>query len=144
MNMLDPLAYAQRTRTEHAQQVALFMWAAQHAPLCPVLRLMFAIPNGGMRDKVTAANLKAEGVKTGVPDVMLPVAVNGKHGLFIEMKRPALEQANKARGKAAGRESAQQSEFAQQLSEQGYSTFVCFTFEEATQVVSGYLAGTLR
>lgn len=47
---------------------------------------MFAIPNGGKRDKITAANLKAEGVKAGTSDIFLPVARGRWHGLFIELK----------------------------------------------------------
>ncbi len=58
----------------------------------PSLSLMHAIPNGGARgndsqtNKIRGAMLKAEGVKKGVPDIFLPVPLNGYHGLYIEMK----------------------------------------------------------
>lgn len=82
--------------SEHAEQVALFAWAALNAQKYPELRLMFAIPNGGKRDKITAAMLKAEGVKAGTSDIFLPVARGMWHGLFIELKvgknKPSLEQ----------------------------------------------------
>ena len=64
---------------EHRIQAALFKWARYSAAETPVLRLMFAIPNGGARDAITGAILKAEGVKPGVPDVFLPVASGPFH-----------------------------------------------------------------
>ena len=55
--------------SEHSQQAALFCWAAQHVGSIPELALLFAIPNGGKRDKITGARMRAEGVKPGVPDI---------------------------------------------------------------------------
>lgn len=73
--------------TEHAEQCALMRWVdtmtAQHSQL----RLLHAIPNGGARARLTAAKLKAEGVKPGVPDLFLPAPRGTLHGLYIEMKR---------------------------------------------------------
>ena len=57
----------------------------------PELELMYAIPNGGKRHIHTAVVLKQTGVKSGVPDIFLPVR-RGKHGLFIEMKRKKVER----------------------------------------------------
>lgn len=67
-------------------QVSLFKWAKLASGARPELSLMFAVPNGGKRDYVTAARMKAEGVKAGVPDVFLPVARGGYHGLWLELK----------------------------------------------------------
>jgi hypothetical protein len=67
---------------EHDLQRAYFDWARLH----PVARRAFAIPNGGHRSKATAGRLKAEGVRAGVLDIMLPVPVGQAHGLWIEMK----------------------------------------------------------
>lgn len=59
----------------------------------PELRWLFAIPNGGSRggDKrsaqIVGAQMKAEGVKAGVSDMMLPVPKHNLCGLFIELKR---------------------------------------------------------
>ena len=71
---------------EHRIQAALFKWARYSAAETPVLHLMLAIPNGGARDAITGAILKAEGVKPGVPDVFLPVASGPFHGLFIQLQ----------------------------------------------------------
>lgn len=64
-------------------QVALFQWARLQECVRPALGLLHAIPNGGARPaivgkdgrrfSVSAARMKAEGVKAGVPDVCLPV-----------------------------------------------------------------------
>ena len=59
---------------EHEEQVKVFTWARWAEAARPELALLFAVPNGGRRDKVTAGRLKAEGVKAGVLDIWLPVA----------------------------------------------------------------------
>ena len=46
---------------------------------------VFAIPNGGSRDRREAARMTAQGVKPGVPDLFIPRAAGKFHGLFIEM-----------------------------------------------------------
>jgi hypothetical protein len=51
----------------------------------------FAVPNGGLRNKVQAAKLKAEGVKPGVPDVFLPYPCGQYAGLWLEFKKPGFE-----------------------------------------------------
>jgi len=66
--------------SERAEQIALHEW-------CKAKRLnSFAIPNGGSRHKLEAANMKREGVTSGVSDycVILDHVV-----LFIEMKKRA-------------------------------------------------------
>ncbi len=73
--------------SEFQEQCALFQWAAIEAKHYPVLDLLFAIPNGGSRrDAIEGANLKRSGVKAGIPDIFLPAANKGRHGLFIELK----------------------------------------------------------
>ena len=56
-------------KTEHTEQVALFDWARANEPRHLQLGLLFAIPNGGKRHVGTGRKLKAEGVKSGVPDI---------------------------------------------------------------------------
>lgn len=48
--------------------------------------MLFAIPNGGHRNIITAARLKREGVISGIPDMFLSIPRNGFHGMYIEMK----------------------------------------------------------
>ena len=54
---------------------------------CELKRIpIFAIPNGGKRNAKEAYFMKRTGVKAGVPDLCVPVAKKGYHGLYIEMK----------------------------------------------------------
>lgn len=77
-----------RIPLESEEQSALFQWARLMEGRCPELRLMYHIPNGGLRNKPVAVRLTAQGVRRGVPDICLPVARHGFHSLYIELKRP--------------------------------------------------------
>jgi hypothetical protein len=114
--------------TEHDEQKALFTWAFNQRRKYPELSLMFAIPNGGHRHKATAAKLHAEGVKSGVPDICLPVARKDHHGLFIEMKRTK-----------GGVVAPIQKAWLGQLQKQGYSVAVCKGWVQAKDVLVEYL-----
>ena len=48
--------------------------------------LLFAVPNGGRRNKIEAANLKRQGVRAGVADLILLFPKGGHGSLCIEMK----------------------------------------------------------
>jgi hypothetical protein len=132
---LDPANYA-KAGTEHAHQVALFMWASlpEQQQRFPELKHMFAIPNGGERNKIVATRLKAEGVKSGVPDVFLPVPRKGVAGLFIELKRP------KSDGKAKGRASGKQGDWSMALQSQNFGVFLAEGWEAARDVIILYLS----
>lgn len=90
-----------REQKEHNEQVVLFNRIAAQGMndsryAFPAKRT-FAIPNGGARSKGEAGKLKAEGVKSGVSDIFCAYPVEGRHGLFLEMKslqgaRPKGEQ----------------------------------------------------
>ena len=116
------------TPTEHDEQASLIQEANLRAGADPRWGLLLAIPNGGLRSKATASKLKAEGVRAGVPDLFLPVASRGMHGLWVELKR--------AKG---GRVSPEQEGWARSLIEQGYAVAVCYGADEAIQQIRGYL-----
>ena len=115
--------------TESQEQQALFQWVAIAERQHPELRLLYAVPNGGYRNKVTAATLKSEGVKSGVPDMCLPVARGPYHGLYIELKR-----------RKGGKISDTQTEWIQALRAHKYSAVVCYGWTEARQEIERYLA----
>ncbi|MGN0581533.1 MAG: VRR-NUC domain-containing protein [Oscillospiraceae bacterium] len=113
---------------EAVEQTHLMEWTEYIAGRYPEIRLLFHVPNGGSRNKIEAANLKKQGVKSGVPDLFLPVARGGHFGLFIEMKF----------GK--NRTTAQQKEWIEALKLQGYRCEVCYGWEAASEVLLDYLS----
>lgn len=114
-------------KTEHSQQVALMAAVAQYANEQPALRWLHAIPNGGDRNRVVAANLKAEGVRSGVSDLFLPSARRGYHGFYIEMKN------------AKGTESQAQIAFATHVASEGYLYLCAHSWHEAFRALMWYL-----
>ena len=119
----------QRVPTEHEEQVALFQWAEAHEAQYPELRNLVAFPNGGYRPMATAAALKAEGVKAGLPDLALLCRRGSKGALFIEMKKA--DRSNKP--------TAAQAEWIERLRQYGYQAVVCYGADEAIDVIMGYL-----
>ena len=114
--------------TEAQEQTALFQWAAMMEGRIPELRLMHHCPNGGSRNAIEAHNLRLQGVKPGIPDIFLPVARGGFHGLYIEMKR-----------RKGGRVSVEQKKMLLALRDQGYRTEVCEGWEVAKKTILEYL-----
>jgi hypothetical protein len=88
---------------------------------------IFAIPNGGQRNVITASILKAEGCLSGVSDLFLLKGNSEYNGLFIEMKF----------GKN-GLSANQISFFAAAESEK-YKCVVCKSFDEFQQIITDYL-----
>lgn len=88
---------------------------------------IFAIPNGGKRNAKEAHFMKLSGVKAGVPDLFLPIASNGCHGLFIEMKY----------GKNKPTEN--QEEWIALLMQNGYQVAVCYSADAAIDIIRRYL-----
>lgn len=128
--------------SEASQQSALFCWLAQAAKTQPLFRRAFHIPNGGSRGdtddsrQIAGGKMKQEGVKKGVPDIHFPVARHGLHGLWIEMKRPALRP--KKPGQARGT-SPEQDDWLSFLQSEGYACAICYDWEEARKVFLYYM-----
>jgi hypothetical protein len=123
------------TDTEHQHQKALIQWADASAAAYPELKLLYAIPNGGHRTKRTAAKMRAEGVRRGVPDLCLPVARGGFHGLYIELKRP------RAKSVSPGKLTAEQLQWHEALDRQGYLVQTCWGWEAAQSALREYIGG---
>ena len=117
------------TPTEAQEQTAVFNWAAVMVRRWPELQLLHHIPNGGSRNAREAHNLRMQGVKAGIPDIFLPVARGGWHGLYIEMKR-----------RKGGRLSDEQAAMLEALREQGYCAWVCKGANNAIELITEYLS----
>lgn len=114
--------------SESGHQQALMCWSQQNLIKYPELKWLTAIPNGGYRDKITAGKLKAEGVKPGVPDLLLLVKRGKFACLWIEMKKPEV-----------GKLSKEQKEWLDQAKSQGHAAWVCFGWEQARNALVNYL-----
>ena len=114
--------------TEHKIQSAIVSMAKQLEYRNPDIALLFAIPNGGNRDAITGAIMKREGVKSGVPDMMLPVPMGDYCGLFIEVKTPK------------GRLSANQKAWIAALKKAGHKCIVVRSPTEAIDEILEYLS----
>lgn len=105
-------------------QKAFFRWVAYN----PKIRaLTFAIPNGGKRDVKEASHLKAQGVRSGVPDVFMAHPSSQYHGLFIEFKA----KKNKL--------TENQEIWFKSLESKGYKCIVCYSLEDAIKFIEHYL-----
>ena len=94
----------------------------------PVLSRLFAIHNQGHGDAIRGGKARAEGVKAGVPDIMLPWPMHGYNGLFIELKRSK-----------KGAVSDKQDEWINYLLQAGYAASVCYGWKEASDDIKFYL-----
>ena len=129
MGMLRPEDLA-KNGTEDCHQAALFLWSALpeiKAKYPEFERLLFAIPNGGERNKIVAAKLKATGVKAGVHDIMLCVARGGYSGLWVELK------------KIGGKPKKEQLEFMAAVRTQGFAACVVEGWEAARDALTSFM-----
>lgn len=124
--MITPESLA-ASGSEDGNQMAILQWCALNRHLYPETKLLYAIPNGGLRHKATAARLKATGTKRGFPDMGLPVARHGYHGMFIE---------NKVKGR---RTSDDQDKWHAALRAEGYHVVTCDGWFEAVAAITAYL-----
>lgn len=124
--------------SEHAEQVALFAWAALATKQRPELAMLVAIPNGGSRGDnaksraIRGNALKAEGVKKGYPDLALNVPRGGYGALFIELKTQT------------GRASPEQKDWLERLNACGNYATVCKGWLAAKQTIENFLDGKLN
>lgn len=91
--------------------------------------VLYAIPNGGKRDVVTASILKAEGTLAGVADLFLMSNFdNPAKGLYIEMKIKG------------GVQSEYQKQFEIDCINRGYGYAIAKSFEEFVAIVRDFLS----
>lgn len=93
-------------------------------------KLIYHVPNGGHRHVLVAMKLKDQGVKAGVPDLVLPMARGGFFGLYIEFKAKVPYDAAV---------SPAQDAYLEALTAQGYLAIVCRGHVDAIEAIRAYL-----
>lgn len=116
-----------RSEKELREQQALFDWALLWENAHPELKAMFHVPNEGKRNPRTGAAMKRAGLKSGVPDIWLPVPCGKWVGLVIELKADR------------NRVTEDQKEWLARQAKYGWRSFACWGFEAAAKVVAEYL-----
>lgn len=112
--------------SEHDEQCSFFHWCDVFKERIPLLEMVFAIPNGGLRHKRVAVKMKAEGVKSGVPDVFVAVPASNYAGLFIEFKYGTNSPTNN------------QLAWIDSLQSQGYKCAIAYDWVTAAKTVLQY------
>lgn len=106
--------------TESQEQIIFVEWMRLQYPEHRVI----AIPNGGMRNVITATRLKKEGVSKGVPDIFIPSLQ-----MWIEFKR-----------KKGGRATPEQREWMIYLEYCNYDCNLCHGADEAMDVIKNVIS----
>lgn len=94
---------------------------------CQYAKLLFAVPNGGLRNAIEAAIMQDEGVVPGVSDLILLISRNGYTSLCIEMKR------------ADGKQTKFQKEWQLLVEKNGSKYVICRCFDDFFKTVNEYL-----
>lgn len=125
---------------EDAQQKNLIEWCQHYKVPVPELgklsEWIFHIPNGGKRNKVVAAKLKAIGTKAGVSDLFIPIPFNGYAGLWIEMKDVHVP------GKRKPETQKSQREWLEKMLRVGYHGQVAYGWLQARNIILDYFGDT--
>ena len=109
--------------TESHEQRQLIQWCRT----IPELQFMFHIPNESIGGRKWIIRNRQLGVKSGVPDLMLPIPSKGYHGMFIEMKTKT------------GRLTTEQKRWLTALQQLGYYATVAHGWEDAKCQILKYL-----
>lgn len=111
---------------EHRLQCACVRWYRLQYP--KMRHNLFSVPNGGKRDAVTGARLKAEGALAGIADLILLKSNRFYGALLIEMKTPK------------GHQSASQFEWQQKITNDGYKYVIVRSIDDFKREVTQYLS----
>lgn len=110
---------------EHRIQCSCVRWFRIQYP--QMKSNLFAIPNGGSRNKIEAARMNGEGVTAGVSDLILLKSNRFYGALCIEMKTPT------------GTQSSAQKEWQKAVENAGNKYVICRSLEDFMHVINNYL-----
>ena len=117
----QPAKASKPTMSEYEMQQEVVRLAAEAALHIPEYGLLFAVPNGQYR----RGQRPEAGMRAGVPDLCLPAARGGYHGMFIELKV------------GRNKTSASQRAWLDALRDQGYYCIV--VYDDPTEVITKML-----
>lgn len=113
---------------ESWEQEQFFKWVYANQIKYPELQLVSGSMNGMRVGPAVRSQLKKQGLRRGIPDIDVPVARHGSHGLKIELKRVS-----------GGAVSEDQERMHELLKLQGYSVIVCYGWRNAVDIIKKYL-----
>lgn len=122
------MAKRQIRHIEHDEQVQFFIYMRiLEDEGVTEAGMAFAVPNGVRVASIkTAKRAVNEGMRAGVPDILIPVARDKRHGLAIEMKIPP------------NRSTAKQKEWQQKFRMRGWEVAECHSAKHALKVFIEY------
>jgi hypothetical protein len=115
---------------EDQEQADLIDKIERQSERFPLLKWLFHVPNGGWRGMRAGRKMKQQGVRPGVPDLVLAIPRGGYFGLWIEMKRQKSVPSDV---------SAEQRDWHEFLRAQGYCVWVCKGCAHAWRVLVWYM-----
>ena len=114
-----------RHEESQIQQTCVKWFRLQYADLA---LLLFAVPNGGARNRIEAGIMKGEGVTAGVADMLFLLPNKHHHALCIEVKTPK------------GRQQDSQKRFQCKVEAFGYRYEIVRSLEEFIKLMRNYIA----
>ena len=114
-----------RNKEEAKLQTNCFRWFDYQYP--DLKMLLFAVPNGGSRNVIEAANLKAQGVRAGVSDVIFLYPTEKYPFLCIEFKSKT------------GKQTQKQIEFQKQVEKIGGRYEIVRNFEQFVENINNWV-----
>lgn len=112
--------------SESSLQKAVIQWVRLHIFLRDVV---IHIPNEGKRTARYGKSLKDMGMRAGVSDLFIALQRHGYGGAWIELKSKD------------GVLSQVQKEFLDDMAVKGYFIHVCYSLDEAINIINGYCFG---
>jgi hypothetical protein len=127
--------------TEYEEQKALIKWAdGAEGRALGIQGLLVAIPNSGHGNSLgRAAMLKATGLRTGFPDMILPIASGPYLALAIELK-----QARDDQGRQRASADPDQVKWIERLRAQRWRAEVCHGAVEAQRLIAFHMQEARR
>lgn len=113
---------------EYNLQCQIIQWARLSVAKYPCLKWLNSSQNGvKLTSAIAGARAKKSGMVKGYPDLFLPYPSKKYYGLFIELKiKP-------------NKPTKEQKEWMEHLNAMRYLAVVCYTYEDAIDVIRCYL-----